>query len=611
MAKKIPTEINKFLGLNMDIDGETQLKLGESPNMVNWKITDTFKLKKRDGYIKLFDTLNQPIQGMWYGLINGVATLLFACNGTIYKRVSNVNTAIGGMTNAKTVFFYFASKVYIMNGTECKYFDGTTFGDVAGYRPKIAIGTPPSGGIGGEGNGALYEQINVLTGAKHQTFSADGIATEYVLAEQGLTSVDFVKINGELKTVTTDYTVDLTNGKVTFVSVPTVGQDNVDIGWTKGTGQRDLILKCRAALLYGGANDTRVFVWGNSDYKNRRFYTGLADGVPSAEYFPANYYSDVGSNQYYITDIVKQQDRQIIFTENKAFYSYLESVTLTDGTEETAFPVYPLNDTKGNIPFNQARVINNNPYTVHNGVYEWTATNVRDERNVKYIGSRIQSALDLLNCNDILTFDNELNGEYWLCCQKSILIHNYRNDTWYKYELAHTPSCFLMVDDVIYFGTTDGYIMKFDSVRTDNGTNIDASWDMHFYDFDIEYIIKYINKIWVSLQPKGRSSVDLYWESNNGSSYVNTFDFGNVDFDNFTLETNPAMATISYDLFDYASLDYVNWTYKTQYNPQPFRVKLKAKKFTYFKLVLKNGRVDTNCTVLSLNFLTRLGGESK
>lgn len=585
LSKKLPTEINKFLGLNQDENGETQLLLGESPFMVNFQITETYKLKKRIGYEQLFASIAaKNIQGMWYGSLSGTYHFLFACNGKIYKHnlTTKVNTEIGTLTDAKTSFFVFQNKLYILNGYEYKYWDGTTFGVVAGYRPKIAIGTPPSGG------GTLYEQINLLTGQKRQTFSADNTSKDYQLAETAITSVDFVNVNGVTKTLTTDYTVNLTTGKVTFVVAPTTGQDNVEIGWTKGTGDRTAIEKCRASLLYGGANDTRVFTWGNTSYKNRRYYTGLADGVPSAEYFPANNYSDVGSSEFAITDIVKQHDRQIIFTETNAFYSYLESID-----NITAFPVLPLNDVKGNKPFNQARIILNNPYTVFEGVYEWSATNVRDERNTRYISKRVQPTLDQVDLNTAITFDYEAVGEYWLCVDNKVWIHNYRNDTWYYYELYNNIKSIITIDDTFYFGTDNGQIMKFDSEFTnDNGNVISAEWQMGFYDWGEEWLRKYLNKTWVSLKPESRSSIDVAWETNVDGSLVNP-------------------VPIQYSLFDFEKLDFEDWSFETGYNPQPFRLKTKAKKFVYFKLILQNKSLTYTATVLSINMLGRLGGQSK
>lgn len=593
MATKIPVEINKFLGINENEDGQTQLLLGESPNMVNWRVTENFKLKKRYGYEPLFDNLGSEIKGMWYGSINGTYHFLFACNGHIYEHDLTLGTNIdlGTLTDAKTFFFAFNDALYIMNGYEYKKWTGTgNIVDVVGYRPKIAIGTPPSGG------GTLYEDINLLTGSKHQTFSADGTATAYFIAEQAITSIDFVKVNGETKTLSTDYTQDLTLGKITFTTAPITGQDNVDIGWTKGTGQRDLVYKNRKALIFGGQSDSRVHIFGNVEKKNFEYFSALANELPSAEYFTEFNYNLIGSNEYAITDIIRQYDRAIIFTEKDTWYTYYDAITDVNGNTIASFPVYPLNAEKGCEAFGQSQLILNNPFSIYKGVYEWVSTAVRDERNAVYKSRRVQSSLDTISLKDAITFDNEDLGEYWLIYQNKAWIYNYRIDVWFKFEFYDSITSMISINKKVYFGTTSGQIMEVNksllSERSDNGQPINTTWEMGFYDVGNEWLRKFLNKTWISLKPENKSKVDVYWETNRDGSVVNP-------------------TPISYNNLDFSRLDFRDFSFLTNYNPQPFRIKTKAKKWVYFKLILKNNSDTYTATVLSINLLPRIGGESK
>lgn len=593
MATKIPVEINKFLGINENEDGQTQLLLGESPNMVNWRITENFKLKKRYGYEPLFDSLGSEIQGMWYGSLNGTYHFLFACNGHIYEHdlTLGTNTDLGTLTDAKTFFFAFNDALYIMNGYGYKKWTGTgNIVDVVGYRPKIAIGTPPSGG------GTLYEDINLLTGAKHQTFSADGTATAYFIAETSVNSIDFVKVNGETKTLSTDYTQDLTLGKITFTTAPITGQDNVDIGWTKGTGQRDLVVKNRKALIFGGQSDSRVHIFGNVEKKNFEYFSALANGLPSAEYFTEFNYNLIGSNEYAITDIIRQYDRAIIFTEKDTWYTYYDAITDVNGNTIASFPVYPLNAEKGCEAFGQSQLILNNPFSIYKGVYEWVSTAVRDERNAVYKSSRVQPSLDTISLKDAITFDNEDLGEYWLIYQNKAWIYNYRIDVWFKFEFYDSITSMISINKKVYFGTTSGQIMEVNksllSERSDNGQPINATWEMGFYDVGNEWLRKFLNKTWISLKPENKSKVDVYWETNRDGSVVNP-------------------TPISYNNLDFSRLDFRDFSFLTNYNPQPFRIKTKAKKWVYFKLILKNNSDTYTATILSINLLPRIGGESK
>lgn len=585
-----PTQIDRFLGLNEDSSGDSQLALGESSLMNNFRLTENYKLTKREGYVKQFDSLGTfNIRGLWYGKVGGLNKFLFAAAGHIYEHntTTKVNTIVGSLTDAKTSFFSFNDKVYVINGSDYLSWNGTgTFATVAGYVPLIATATPPTGG------GSDNEGLNVLTGKKRQSFSGNGTAT-YTLREANINSVDSVYVDGVLKTVTTHYTVNLTAGTITFTAgnIPATGVDNVEIAWTKGTGSRSEITSHKFAMYYGGQNDTRVFLYGNGT--NKYVYSGLANGVPSAEYFPALNFQQVGTDQFAVTDIVRQYDRQIIFTNGmESYYSYYDTLTDATGNVIPAFPTFPLNDAIGNVAFGQAQLVQNNPFSIQNGVYQWVSTNVRDERNADYISKKVQLSMSTVDLSQALTLDWEVKKEYWLAVGQSVWIFNYQLNAWYKFTLSHTPTSFLIVNDSLYFGTTDGMIMKFDTTkRTDNGTTINAHWETGFYDFGAEWLQKYLTKVWITIQPGTRKFLNVSWQTDK------------------TAMTDAS--SIDYVLFGYDDIDYAEWSYQTFYNPTPFVLKIKAKKFVFFKLLLENNDDNSEATVLSINLLSRTGGQSK
>lgn len=580
--------IDKFLGLNLSLTGDTNLTIGELSECTNAKITQEYKIRKREGYKQLFASLGaHKIQGQWSGLINGSFFHLFACNGHLYKTIAGVNTDLGTLTDAPTNFFYFGSKVYIQNKTEYKSFDGTTLIDVAGYVPKIFIGTPPTGG------GTAYENINLLNGKKHQTFNSNGIANAYTIAEQAVTSIDSVYVNGVLKTLTTDYTVDLTTGIITFVAVPTVGQDNIDIYWTKGTGSRSEVTGYSNAILFGGKNDTRVHLYGNGT--NVITFSGLADGIPSAEYFPAFNTSSIGSSQFPITSIIKQYDRMIISSTKASFYSEYD---FTNGI--ASFPVYPLNDKAGNIALGQGQLILNNPFIINSSVMEIIASGVRDERNIVNKSRRVQVALDMLDLITALTFDYEELNEYWLCVGNKVYIYNYGNDTWYHYILADIPTSLISIDGKLYMGTSQGHIMEWAEYNKqdeipiylmDNNTVINTRIETGFMDFGVSYMRKFLNFSWIAMKPETKSVCFVEWET---------------DYDAST-DIEP----IYYSLIDFDNMDFADFSFETNYNPQPFRLKLKAKKFAFFKLILTNVSETETMTILSISLPVIVGGNVK
>ena len=588
MGKIVPKDITNFLGLNENPDGQTGLKLGESPNMINWRVTDNMKLKKVEGYIQLFSSISaKNIQGTWYGSINGTYHFLFACNGHIYEQnlSTNANTDLGTLTDDVTSFFISNNIVYIQNGHEFKKWTGTgSITTVTGYAPLIAIGTPPSGG------GTDFESINLLTGQKRQTFTptATGNITFYI-REQNVTSIDSIKVSGVVPS-TIAYSALYGTVTVTISSGDLV-PDSVEVVWTKGTGNRSLIEGQYCNMFFGGSSDSRVFLWGKD---NTYYYSGIGNGVPNVEYFPAGNYASTDANGFKITDIVRQYDRQIIYTNKpEAYYSYYETTTDTNGNVIPSFPLFRLNGVKGMIAPNQTRIINNNPFTINEGIYNWNSTNVRDERNAVYISQRIQPSLDEVTLKNAITCDWEKKGEYWLCVGKTVWVYQYHVDVWFKFVLNDTPTSFIVIDDKLYFGTTTGQIMAFKSyLRSFNGVSINSDWEMGFYDVDVEWLRKFTNKTYISLKPENRSLVEVYWETNKDES-----------------STSPV--EIFYNNMDFDDMDFDDFTFLGNYNPQPFKLKTKAKKWTYFKLILKSHSDKYTATVISINLLPRIGGESK
>ena len=313
-----PTTITKFLGLNLSDTGDTQIELGESGNMTNFYITDDYKLRKAHGY-KTFHDFETPVKGMFSTKIGNTQYLLVAAGGKLYKFLQSqlddeenwdniTATEIGSITNTDASFFEFDNKIYILSGGYYKW-DGTNFGEVEGYIPTVFINTP----AGTQGGGVIYDEINMLTPKKKQTFNGDGTTKQFKIA-QVPDSIISVKVNG----VDAAYTAS--SDIITITQAPAQGYDNVEICWSKDDGDRDIIEGMRFGTVFGGDVDTRVFLYGNPNCQNRVYFSGTAfDGdiaVPSVEYFPATAQADIGPSNFAVTDLTRQYDR-LIATTNK------------------------------------------------------------------------------------------------------------------------------------------------------------------------------------------------------------------------------------------------------------------------------------------------------
>lgn len=583
--------IDTFLGVNKS-ETETLLQLGEASEMSNWMITDDRKLKKMYGYKSLNEKVSEKkVNGMWYGRIHGTNHFLFARGGKVYEYDFDTETEqeLGTVADAyPTTFFVANNTVYILDGTEFYSWDGTTFKQVEGYVPTFATAAPPYGG------GTIYEGINYITGKKKMNFSADGQSFIFQLPEYNINSVDSVYVGATKMTEGAggDYTVDLEHGTITFADPPDEGSNNVVIAWTKeDADMRKLITNCR---YYGGSYYARFWLFGNPNRRNTRFPSGVTvDGVSDPTYWPYATDSDVG--EYEITDILTQYDKQIIFTSGdssgaSAWYSLNE--TYTDpgtGLVVTLFPTFPINAKAGNVAPGQAQLILNNPFTIWNGVYQWASTYVMNEKDVRWVSQRIQRDLDALDLTKAITWDWHENGLYLLCIGKKVWVYNYRVDVWYVLELPHEPTCFMTVDKKLCFGTTDGQIMMFDvNEVTFDGEEIVSTWDMGYSTFGVDYLRKYIQIMFISLLPLASTHVDIYVSTDRNAS---------MKF----------VKTVKYSLSNFDDWDFSNFSFETNYSPQPKKVKLKAKKINYLKIRLVCDGTD-RATVLSLTLPIRAGG---
>ena len=606
-----PQVIKQFLGLNISNTGDTQLKIGESGNMDNFYITNDYKLRKIFGY-KSFYQFDDPIKGIYSTNLGGTYYLLVASGGKLYNFTSTqledegdwdtlTPTLIGNIGTGDVSFFTFDKKVYILSG---KYhsWDGTTLTEVEGYTPLVFINTPPAGG------GLVYDEINMLSPKKHQTFNGDGTSTTYHLAQNkaitgsNLASIDKVIVGTTVQTVGTDYSVDLELGTVTFIgSAPPVGMDNVDIYWTYNDGDRGIIEGMKFGTVFGGDIDSRVFLYGNPTCQNRTYFSGIDNNGPSVEYFPATAHVDIGPSNFALTDLTRQYDRLLATTNRpEAYYLTIGTeslpVTLVDNTQTTrlvpSVSTYPLNEIHGNIAPGQGQLIDNYPVTVdRHSLTLWKATNVRDEKNMEDISQRIKDDLIGLDMTKFKTFDYQSANQLWFGYNKDYYIYNYFNKTFSRLNLLNNMTGYSDVRDILYSSDDEGKLYKWsERFNTFDGEKINAHWEMNFDDFGASYLRKSMNRLWVLMQPQENSSAEIGFISNKKESSTKK--------------------RIEYKLQLFNNVDYSDFSFKISSNPQPFRLKMKAKKFTNLKITIDNNE-ETDCTILQLALKVESFGESK
>lgn len=570
------TSINNFLGLNMNETGETQLKLGEASLMRNFRITKDFKLEKMFGYRELYKP-NARVRANWVGNFRGNDINIYVANGKAYKG-GTTPTELGSITDDDTTIFEFNKMLYFINGHDYKLYNGTIFANAKGYVPTIKTACTPAG------VGTDLEQINMISSYRKVLFSADGTSTIYQLPETGISDV-IAKVDG----VTTTVTVYPNDGQVKFSTAPTSGTNNVEIEYATTNASTE-IKKCKYAQKFGLADDTRVFLYGNKDAKNRVYFSDLDNtGVPNPTYFPANNFIDVGSSNDAVIDISRQYDRLIISKEKETYYMVYEPITDTEGNTIITFPTYPLNKSHGMVAYSQGQVLDNYVTTIDaSGIIQWLNTQTKDERNASVISSRVNEWLQDKDLSKAVTLDYQEEKEYWLAIDNEILVYNYANSTFYILEIPDNVRTLTMSDGDIYMGT-DTSIMVFDKALTAYNQNIiDAEWNGGYYDFEAEYKRKTMRVLWITVKPQENTYMSV--------NYISDRNEGNDP-------REILKKSFSYNLWNYA-----DFTYESGTQVKPFRIKLKAKKFAFLKLKIKSNKIDSRLIVDSISIQKSYGG---
>ncbi|MBQ6628576.1 MAG: hypothetical protein IJI98_10935 [Methanosphaera sp.] len=570
----------------------------------------TFQLSKTnvDSIDKVYINGEEQTTGWSGDTVTGEITFVEAPADKAFIRVLYTKpitfVEAGTISGGDASFFEFDNCVYILCGEYYKFYKNQSnemvVSPVYGYTPTVFINTP----AGANGGGTIYEEINMLSPYKRQTFNGDGSTKQFKIAQipDSITSVkvwDGSAWNSAAYTAASDV--------ITITTAPSQGQDNVEIIWSKDDNDRNIIAGMKFGTVFGGDVDTRVFLYGNPSCQNRVYFSAISYAndiaVPSAEYFPATAQVDIGPLNFAVTDLTRQYDR-LLATTNKPEAYYLTisleqlPVTLADDSTATryvpAVSTFPLNGAHGNIAPGQGQLLMNYPVTFEDGaIIQWKATNVRDEKNAEDIGQKIKLDLDKIQIHNIKTLDLQEHNQLWIIYENEAWIYNYYNQTYSRLKFPQnvnmTNICSL--DGKVYMSTNDNEIVKFDEIFTTyGGETIEAYWEMNFSDFGVPYLRKTMGKLWVLMQPQNWSSADINFISNVAESTISKH--------------------IEYKKQWFDDVHFGDFSFKSSTNPQPFKLKLKAKKFTNLKITIKNEENST-CTILSLVLQVESFGYSK
>lgn len=539
-----------FRGIDL-LNAPNNVNLSRSPDCLNvWKSYDTTNsniIQTRPGIKKILKITDSNDSNKINGMYMYESDKVLIHSG--YKLIqwigfpneeTTIKTLASDMLNQKSTFLNFQNNIYILDGKTYRKFDGENLvsGRTDAYIPTTTIGRSPSGG------GEIYEDVNLLTYRRKNSFISDGKSLDYYLDTTNIDTIIGVYVNGKL---VSNYTTDLVQGKISFTSAPSepslLGQDNVIVDFSKVIEEYPArIDKCSIATVF----DNRIFFSGNPDYPNAIFHSSLYNPayISDLDYYECGNSTNkikklvVGNNTLWVLK-EENQERDAIFY-------------MTPSIDSEYGKIYPVS--QGNLAVGCFSDGINYKDTIvflsRNGL-EGINGNINYEQSIVHKSSLIDSKLiNMSNYN--MCIMEEYNGYLLLAIDKNIFLADYRQNfkgntgteyEWYLWEFPIDISCIKKCNNKLYLGDLEGNIYFLDGFN-DDGQSINSYWTTPLDTFSYMNHLKTINKRGAIAKIKNMQNgrIKIAEKTNKNENYTlikevsgtgfsfNNFDFSNLNF---------------------------------------------------------------------------------
>ena len=511
MADLITRVYANFRGA--DFRGE-EINLVRSPDCLNvWKdYKETESIRTRPA-IELHKEFEDAIYGIFfYGgkmLVHSGSKLYKVENGVATELYSDLNESV---SNA----FIYENKWYFKDGKHYLQYDGETICAVVGYIPTTTIARKPMGG------GTKYEDVNMLSDYRKNSFLADGATFSFFL---DVTNIDedyipIVTANGEEKIYVPedseditqgDYTVDFKEGVIKFLHFTpeapqdvglTTGQDNVIIQFKKAVPKyRKCIENCNLLQVF----DNRVFFSGNPDYPNMIWNCSLNDPTYCSD---LDYYKE-GMDTAAVKGMVAGNNALWVFREpsdanTTVFYH-------TPSLDEEYGKVYP--STHSSITtgcIGKAVNFNDDIVFFSDRGMEGISGDVTTEQVVAHRSSLVdRKMIAEPNYKDMVFAEWEgylfvfIGNKVYLADSRAMFQNeNHMEYEFFYWELEKDVICATVKDGILYLGTDSGIY-----TLTDTESDVKSYWVTPLDKFKYPHKLKTTNKRGCVVEATGDISV--------------------------------------------------------------------------------------------------------
>lgn len=492
---------------------DREVSLHRSPDSLNlWK--DYKKLGKcieTRPDIELVATYDNTIYGLFFYSVGNTEMMIVHSGTKLYRVEGDTKTELfTGMKPAKSNAFVYNQILYIKDGINYLKYDGKTIGQVVGYIPTTSIARKPAGG------GTVYQDVNMLSAWRKNTFLADGESKDYYLDAIDIDGeAPVVLVNGNTMVYGTDFDYSPSTGKITFTVAPpkplTDGQDNVIITYKKTvTGYADRINKCTLLQVF----DNRVFFSGNQDYPNTVWHSSLNDPSYCSD---LDYYNE-GLDLSPVKSMVAGNNALWVFKEpSQANTTVFYHNPVVDSEYGKIYPSTHSNISTGCI----ATGINFNDDIAFFSDRGMEAINgdITTEQVVAHRSSMVDSRLLAeTNYKNMILEEWEgyllviVDNKIYLADSRAMVVNQNHNEyEWFYWELDKNITCTKVHNGVLYLGTAEGIY-----TLTNNGDReIESYWTTTEDEFNYGQYQKTTNKRGCVIDMEG-SSITVSTKIDNG-----------------------------------------------------------------------------------------------
>jgi len=597
-------------GLNTR-DPQHKIDDSQSPDMLNmWARNGVLCKRWGQEYVK--DRVSVDAKGektffdLDFGAIHSISPLyegfnVIHGNDKLYKvdLATGANTAIETVANAESTFLLFSGLLYFMDGADIweisADFDVRKISDDAEdeaqrpYKPIVYINCKPD-----MSESTASEAFNLIGAGFRVQYNGDGTSTTYKLPIKGLdTTAVRATVGGADLVENTGFTVNRTNGTVTFAIAPVKGTNNVIItAYKTQAGFKERIVKCKVAIAFGGESadiqgGTRVFVMKNPnpEYSRTYWYSDLGAGQSyGMKYFPDTQYEHLLQNNEPIMAAAKQGGELIIFKTRSLF-----AVTYEFDGQDVYYPLREFNSTIGCDMPGSVQLIDNSLVfaNTYGGVFTIVTTAGKQEENVKPVSANINMSL-LHETNLAAATSVDYDRKYWLCVGSVAYVWDYEIAPFYGYtdyekaqrrlvwfKFANIDAAVWHFDKYLYYAARQkkgvSKLVRFIDAQSDFGSPIEAYWISKAYDFGLPNYLKTVLEVYPSLVAYSNSAATITVSSEQSYSFYTK--------------------TVEAESFSWRQFSWAYFTWAIQRYAKPCKLKPKMKNVVYCQVKLHNNEI--------------------